>query len=130
MSALLDTNVCIAYLNGADEVRDRISAMAPGHVCVCSVVKAELFYGARKSERVEPNLVRLRAFFAPLRSLPFDDDAAARYGVIRAQLEHDGRPMGANDLMIAAIAATHDATLVTRDTAMFDRVVGLRVETW
>jgi len=130
VSVLLDTNVCIAYLNGAGDIRDRISAMAPSEVCVCSVVKAELLYGARKSDRVEPNLARLRAFFAPLRSLPFDDDAAARYGVIRAQLESDGRPMGANDLMIAAIAATHDATLVTRDTGMFDRAVGLRVETW
>lgn len=130
MSVLLDTNVCIAYLKGAADVRARIAAMTPSDVSVCSVVRAELLYGARKSDRVESNLGRLRAFLAPLRSLPFDDAAADRYGAIRAQLERDGRPIGANDLMIAAIAATHDVTLVTRDTAMFDRVVGLRVEAW
>ena len=50
--------------------------------------------------------------------------------MIRAQLEGEGRPLGANDLMIAAIAVANDATLVTRDTGAFDRVVGLRVDTW
>jgi tRNA(fMet)-specific endonuclease VapC len=130
MSYLLDTNVCIAYLNNPGGLRARISALEPKDVCVCSVVKGELLYGARKSGRVEANLARLRGFFEPLRSLPFDDDAAARYGVIRAQLEREGRPMGGNDLLIAAIAATHDATLVPRDTARFERVVGLRVEHW
>lgn len=128
---LLDTNVCIAFLNGRDpEVPRRLLALSPADVAVCSVVKAELLYGARHSARVEANLERLERFFAPLASLPFDDEAASWYGILRSQLERDGAPIGGNDLMIAAIARAHDATLVTRDQREFARVPGLRHEAW
>jgi tRNA(fMet)-specific endonuclease VapC len=128
---LLDTNVCIAFLDGADsQVRDRLLALASDEVALCSVVKAELLYGARHSARVDENLTRLSAFFAPFRSLPFDDDAAERYGEIRAQLRRAGLPIGANDMLIAAIAVAADATVVTRNQDEFRRVAGLRVETW
>jgi len=89
-----------------------------------------VLYGARASGRVEQNLARLDAFFAPFASLLFDDHAADRYGVIRAQLRRDGTPVGANDMMIAAIAVAADATLVTRNQGELRRVSGLRVEPW
>jgi tRNA(fMet)-specific endonuclease VapC len=128
---LLDTNVCIAYLNGADEaVRDRLLAWSNDELVLCSVVKAELSYGARNSGRVAENLDRLDRFFEPFRSLSFDDRAAERYGEIRAQLRQRGTPIGGNDTMIAAIALAADATLVTRNQDEFRRVVGLRVEVW
>jgi tRNA(fMet)-specific endonuclease VapC len=131
MSVLLDTNVCIAFLGGQDRrVRDRLLALTPDDVVLCSVVKAELLYGARNSGRVEENLSRLARFFAPLRSLPFDDEAAARYGLLRAQLRRDGRSVGAHDMMIAAIALASDTTLVTRNEREFVAIAGLRVTTW
>ena len=131
MSRLLDTNICIAYLNGNDKaVRDRLLAATPDEILLCSVVKGELLYGARKSARVEENLRRLQAFFEPFASLSFDDDAAHWYGVIRSQLQREGRLIGGNDLMIASIARAADATLVTRDDGEFRRVVGLPVESW
>jgi len=94
------------------------------------VVRAELEYGARRSNRVEENLQRVRAFCAPMRSLRFDDEAAERYGLIRVQLERDGCVIGGNDLLIAAICVAADATLVTRNADEFRRVAGLRVEIW
>lgn len=102
----------------------------PQDVVLCSVVRAELEYGARRSDRVEENLQRVRAFCAPMRSLAFDDEAAERSGLIRAQLERDGRVIGANDLLIAAIGLAADATLVTRTAREFRRIAGLRVEVW
>jgi tRNA(fMet)-specific endonuclease VapC len=131
MSVLLDTNICIAFLTGRDpKVTKRLTSLEREDVVLCSVVKAELIYGARASERVAANLQRLERFFAPLASLPFGDEAAESYGVIRAQLRREGRPIGGNDLMIAAIAFANDATLVTRNDAEFRRVGGLRVEVW
>ncbi len=131
MTHLLDTNICIAYLNGTDDsVRERLLDLSPRDVAICSVVKAELIFGARKSERVQSNLARLETFFAPLRSLPFDDAAAQWYGSIRNQLENAGSPIGANDLLIASIGRAHDAIVVTRNEGEFRRVPGLRVETW
>ena len=63
-------------------------------------------------------------------SVPFDDAAADEYGVLRAQLERAGTPIGANDLMIAAIARQHDFTLVTNNVEEFRRIAGLRVDNW
>ena len=94
------------------------------------MVKAELLLGARRSTRVEENLQRLKQFFAPLDSLPFDDLCAEHYAVIRADLLAQGKPIGPNDLLIAAIARAHDAVLVTHNSGEFGRVIGLRMEDW
>ena len=47
--------------------------------------------------QVAENLQRVDAFCQAFDSLPFDDEAAAHYGVIRSQLGREGRPIGAND---------------------------------
>lgn len=128
---LLDTNVCIQlWQRGNETVRRRLMAHRPGELRLSSVVKAELFFGARRSHRVEHNIRLLQAFMAPIESLPFNDRCAEEYGVIRAQLTSLGTPIGPNDLMIAATARVHDATLVTNNTREFERVVGLRVIDW
>jgi tRNA(fMet)-specific endonuclease VapC len=102
----------------------------PSAIKLSSVVKAELLFGARKSSKVEQNLTLLAKFFAPFESLSFDDRAAEHYGLIRADLEREGRLIGPNDLLMAATARAHDATLVTGNTREFSRVIGLRVESW
>lgn len=128
---LLDSNVCIALLKGRDaQLKSALVSRSPREVALCSVVKAELLYGARRSARVDSNLKRLERFFLQFESLPFDDDAAEWYGVLRAQLERSGHPVGNNDLMIASIALSSGATLVTRDEHEFSRIAGLRVATW
>lgn len=93
-------------------------------------MKAELLYGARKSQRVAENLETLRLFFEPFVSLPFDDGCSEHYGAIRAELEARGTLIGPNDLIIAATARAHDLTLVTHNVEEFIRVVGLAVEDW
>ena len=131
MSYLLDTNVCIAFLAGKDSsVREKLLSVAPTEVSLCSVVKAELYYGARRSAQVERNLDRLAEFFEAFESLPFDDAASAHYGLLRTELESLGTPIGANDLMLASIALACQATLVTRNQREFLRVPALAVTSW
>lgn len=128
---LLDTNACIGLLNGSSPaLAERLRACDPTQVAVCSVVKAELLYGARRSARVSDNLDLLQRFFEPMTCLPFDDVCAEHYGVIRADLETQGVPIGGNDLLIAAMARAHDMILVTHNTREFGRVAGLRHEDW
>jgi tRNA(fMet)-specific endonuclease VapC len=131
MIYLLDTNVCIHLLNEKQSrVTQNFRQHNPADIVLCSVVKAELLYGARRSQRMEANLQLLKAFFAPLQSLPFDDDCAEHFGQIHADLLNQGKPIGPNDTLIAAIARAHDATLITNNTAEFSRVAGLRIQDW
>ena len=131
MIFLLDTNACIRLLNGTSpKLVARMRASDPSHIALSAVVKAELLYGARKSSRPADNLRLLERFFAPLASLPFDDACADRYGVVRAELEAAGTPIGPNDLMIAATALANGATLVTNNAREFSRVAGLHLEDW
>lgn len=131
MKYLLDTNVCIRYLNGQSPgVREQLESTEPDDVALCSIVKAELFYGALKSARPGKNLERARRFTDRFISLPFDDLAAVEYGEIRSFLERAGTPIGPNDLLIAAIARAHDVTVVTNNVAEFARVPELDFEDW
>ena len=111
---LLDTNTCIGYLKGrVVGVRQRLEAMPSSDVFVCSVVKAELFYGAMKSLNPERTLARQQEFLNRYISLPFDDQAALIFGQIRATLAALGTPIGPYDLQVAAITLVNSLTVVT-----------------
>ncbi len=131
MTFLLDTNTCIRYLNGrAPNVLQHLQALPPAEVRVCAIVKAEMYFGAMKSVDPAHTLAQQRAFLDAFESLPFDDAAAEAYGRLRAELARRGKPIGPNDLMIAAIALAHGLIFVTHNTAEFSRVTGLRLEDW
>lgn len=131
MTYLLDTNTCIRYLNGrSPQVKARLQSLRPEDIVLCSVVKAELNYGAAQSRDPERTMARIAEFEAPFTSLPFDDSCVDAYGQIRSELEKAGTPIGPNDLMIAAIALTHGLTLVTHITREFQRVARLSWADW
>lgn len=131
MIYLLDTNTCIRYLNGqSTAIRARLEELHPRDVNLCSVVKAELLYGAVKSAIRERTLARLERFFDAFASFPFDDRAAEAYGTIRGDLEKQGTPIGPNDLLIAAIALANSAILITHNSREFGRVAALKMEDW
>lgn len=128
---LLDTNVCIHLLNGTQpQIVEKFKQATPSQIALCSVVKAELLFGARNSMKVEENLQLLMRFFAPLNSYPFDDKAADEYGTMRADLKRQGQPIGPNDLFIASIAKAFNVVLVTNNTKEFSRISGLRLVDW
>ena len=128
---LLDTNTCIQIINRpTGPVAARFRQHEPHQIKLCSVVKAELYYGARKSQQVESNLERIKFFCSPLESLPLDDLCAEEYGQIKAVLAAQGQLIGPNDLLIAAVARAYDAIFVTNNTREFSRVTGLRLEDW
>jgi len=131
MKYLLDTNVCIRYLNGRSKnIRKNIATKRPQDIFLCSIVKAELFYGSMKSDFPDKNLARQKNFVDHFISLPFDDKAAEIYGRVRAQLEKAGTPIGPNDLLIAAIALSNGLTLATANIREFTRVENLVCEDW
>lgn len=128
---LLDTNVCIRYLNPRPSpVREQLAAHQANQVLLCDIVKSELYFGAYRSQRPTQNLQILEQFFVQFSSLPFDGRAASICGKLRADLAQKGHPIGPYDVQIAAVALVHEVTLVTHNTKEFSRIPGLRLDDW
>jgi tRNA(fMet)-specific endonuclease VapC len=108
----------------------RLAAHPPADVVLCSVVVAELRYGAEQSANPPKGHAKVDAFVGRFISLSFDDAAARLFGEIRHALASVGLPIGPYDTMIAAIALAHDLTLVTHNTSEFSRITGLKLEDW
>jgi tRNA(fMet)-specific endonuclease VapC len=131
---LLDTNACIALINGTEiNVRRRFKRAVAREsvILLSSIVAFELWYGVAKSQRKDSNTQRLETFLGgPLEWALFDEDDARGAGTVRAELETVGRPVGAYDVLLAGQARRRGATLVTSNTKEFARVQGLKWEDW
>ena len=131
MKYLLDTNVCIRYINGrSPSLRSKLATMLRQDIVVSSITKAEMFYGSAKSQIPDQSRKKQIEFLETVHSVPFDDAAATEYGSLRVALETRGTPIGGNDMLIAAIALANNLILVTHDTAEFGRVPDLKIEDW
>lgn len=125
---LLNTNICIHVLKHKPVATREAFNRHAAHMCTSSVLIAELLYGAEKSSRPDDNRDAVEGFATRLEVVPFDDGAAAHYGVIRVEFERRGTPVGPYDLMTAAHARSLGLTLVTNNTKEFQRVPGLLLE--
>jgi tRNA(fMet)-specific endonuclease VapC len=131
MKFLLDTNAWIKALNPQPSaVKQKIANGNPTDIVMCSVVKAELYFGAYKSTQQTANLQLLNKLFSQFESLNFTDEDAEICGRIRTQLAKSGTPIGPYDLQIASIALTNNLVLVTHNTKEFARIIGLQIEDW
>lgn len=127
---LLDTNICIFTIkNKPQSVREAFNRHH-GQLCISSVTLMELIYGAEKSSSPESNLAVVEGFAARLEVLPYDANAAAHTGQLRAELAKAGKPIGPYDQMIAGHARSLGLTLVSNNLREFERVPGLRLEDW
>ena len=131
MTYFLDTNICIYYLNNANQyVCERLEKQATANIKIPSMVAAELLYGAEKSVKREHNTNIFEAFLSLFEIADFDIKAAHEYVVIRAELEREGRIIGGNDINIAAIVLANKGVLVTNNLEEFSRIKKLKTENW
>lgn len=127
---MLDTNIVSDLLRHPDgSAAKRIAEVGPDSICVSIITAAELRYGCARKGSAKL-LAHVEAILESVQVLAFDVPADAEYGGIRAELEAAGKPIGPNDLLIAAHACAAGAILVTDNTGEFSRVRGLRVENW
>lgn len=131
MTYLLDTNTCITFLRGRNlSVADKLYSIKREDIALCSIVKAELYFGAHRSQNPEKSLSLLCGFFSSFKSLSMDDEVASQYGKIRSELTQRRITIGPHDLLIASIAIANNLTLVTHNTREFSRIQNLEIEDW
>ena len=128
---LLDTNICI-YIQRQKpgEVLAHFQKLKPGDAAISVITWGELLYGAEKSRQRKKALQLLEEFKTLIPVLPMPENTGKTYGAIRASLESKGRPIGNNDLWIAAHAKAEGLTIVTNNEREFQRVPGLKVQNW
>ncbi len=131
MKFMLDTNICIHLIKHRPQrLLNRFERTSIGEIGISAITLAELEYGVAQSGRPERNRDALKGFAGQLEVAPFDREATALYGKIRAFLEKKGQIIGSLDLLIAAHALSLGAHLVTNNEGEFKRVPGLKVENW
>jgi len=110
----------------------RIRSVPPGQRFTASTTIAELLFGGlvlgdqgrQILRRIEDRILSVVTVLA------FDEPAARRFAEVKATLQRRGEPLEDADMQIAAVALTHDLTLVTDNTRHFVRIASLRLENW
>ncbi|MBQ7170201.1 MAG: type II toxin-antitoxin system VapC family toxin [Synergistaceae bacterium] len=132
MLYFLDSNICITFLREgkkADLIRRKILLHTRKNVQIPSVVSGELMHGAFKSNNAE-NMNKVKRFLSKFVIVSFDYEESEIYGQIRTDLERRGKLISFPDLLIAATALSHNATLVTNNTQEFSRIDTLKLSDW
>lgn len=127
---LLDTNIVSSLIrNPLGSVAEHVDRVGERQVCTSIVVAAELRYGATR--KGSPALTeRVGLILDRLDVLPLEAPADEIYGRLRTTLERAGRPIGGNDLLIAAQALALGTVLVSDNEREFARVHDLPLENW
>jgi len=128
---LLDTNICIYIINNhPKKITQKLYKLNPDDIKISSITVSEMEYGASKSARREQNRIALYNFLSPFEIINFDARDAEIYGIIRAELEFQGLPIGPYDMQLASQALARDLVFVTNNTDEFERVRRLKLENW
>lgn len=127
---MLDTNIAIYTIKNKPAGVRAAFTVHYGQMCISAVTLTELIYGAEASASVERNLRDIEGFAARLEVLPYDNDAAAHTGQLRAELKKLGRPIGPYDEMIAGHARSQGLVVVTNNIKQFELVPGIRLANW
>lgn len=128
---LLDTNICIYIIKRKPpEVLEILKTKSNHEIFVSSITVAELEYGVAKSNSPQKNKIALIEFLSIFNILPFDDNDAVEFGLIKAEMSKQGNLIGPMDLLIAAQAKAKNLILVTNNLKEFERINTIRIENW
>ena len=128
---MLDTDMCSYIIKERPaSVLHHFQELDMENICISVITYAELMYGVERSSSKRVNHSVIKDFTRHLDVMKWDIDAADQYAVVRTELEANGTPIGAMDMMIAAHAKSLKVVLVTNNKKHFTKVKGLEIENW
>ena len=131
MKYLLDTDTCIYFLNGNQNIANKIANQNDSDVCVTIFNIAELMFGAYNSKKVNHNLKRVTEFKNRIIVLNSVNDSIVKlFAYEKAVLRKRGMIIGDIDLFIAAFAIFYNLILVTNNYSHFKHISTLKIENW
>ncbi len=130
MTYLLDTDIVIYWLKGTKTISQKVVASGFNSIAISDITRAELYYGAYKSQKINENLAAIKALVERVNFIPFNEPAQVLFGKNKTDLEKKGTRLDDMDLMIASTALAFGLVLITNNMAHFERVSGLKVDNW
>ena len=128
---MLDTNIASYLIKGnSPHLENHIRTIPVEQVCISVITQAELRYGLARLPHATHLAQQVEHFLQGITVLDWDVAVADAYGLVRADLEKRGQPIGNMDMQIAAHALVKDLILVTHNTKEIQRVLGLKLEDW
>jgi len=129
MTYLLDTNTVGYLVRTQPTVLARLVSHPPAQIHISAITEGELLFGLANN----PSATRLHKtvseFIRRTTVLAWDRGVALHYGLLRAEMNKQGKPLAPLDMLIAAHARSIKAILVSSDSA-FQMVPDLQVEDW
>ena len=126
---MLDTNTVSHLIKSHPAVASRVLAVPMASLCISAITEGELHFGLAKRPDAKRLHLAVRELLLCLDVLPWDSAIAENYGIVRANMERQGKILAPLDLLIASHALSVGAVLVTNDGA-FHQVSGLPIEDW
>ncbi len=127
---LLDTDICIYWLNGVSSVRQKLQAVGVTQTAISIITLAELNFGAYRSAKVPENMARIDSMVQQIIVLQLTVVAAKIFGQLKADFRAQGQPLPDLDLLIASTALAENRCLVTNNNRHYSRVPSLTLENW
>ncbi len=131
MIYLLDTNICIHYLNGQFAIAEKLKKIGFHNVAISEITLAELIFGAEKSQKTAKNRQAISDFIEKnnIKVLPISN-AIEFYATEKARLQANGRSVDDFDLLIGATSVQNNLIMVTRNIRHFEHISNIRLENW
>ncbi|MFZ3136471.1 MAG: type II toxin-antitoxin system VapC family toxin [Thermodesulfovibrionales bacterium] len=127
---ILDTDICIYWLKGNDRIEKKIVQVGLSAISITVITECELFYGAFKSTKKEKNLAIIEELKSKINTLHTTEGVSYIYGKLKSELGNKGQTIDDAALLIASIALSNTAILVTNNISHFKRIPGLKIENW
>ena len=125
---LLDTNICIDFVDGRNDIaRRRVETGFRSGLSISSITAGELLVGARGTSDPVEDARKIERFIEVVTCHDFDEAAARSYARIAKQI---GVRRKSFDRLIAAHALALGLVLVTNNVRYFADVAGLKIENW
>ncbi|MFC2087580.1 type II toxin-antitoxin system VapC family toxin [Bacteroidota bacterium] len=126
---LFDTNICIYYINGKFDLKEKFRAVKKEDKFISEITLAELKFGVRNSEYPEKNQNSLDDFLTGIQILPIFNSLDL-YAEEKARLRKIGEMIDDFDLLTGVSSIANKMILVTNNESHFKRIRGITIENW
>lgn len=130
MSYLLDTDICVYWLKGNENIEAKALDVGLDSLAISFVTLSELYFGAYKSQKVKQNILNVEKLKNKLNVVESSNMVSKTFGKIKGSLVKEGKVIDDADIFIAACALVEGTILVTNNEKHFKRIKGLKLENW